>query len=460
MKPHVLVLGNSLAGLVTAWRLSLADFRVTLLKNDNTTYKATLSSFPRRQKQSSDSDFEEDANGLIEDLAEPIIFQGPCPHTESLWKELGESLPTLDWNPVSLEWQTSTTARFSQTWLPAPLNTLWSISTFPILPYRQRWELLNFLEKVWEGRSELPSSLDLQMMDSWLTKIGQTENVQKYLWSPLCRYLLGTSLNQTRAGNFIAILAGIFFRSRHHRPRIAQPPQLSVLLERTLFQRLEEQGATILNTVAIEHLQVEMDKITEVCTENGNRFSADWYVAAINPIKLFSILPERLLARYSSFNQANYTNQIPIVKLRMLFEEKTKHSRLILHHGQFSWTLCHPLRLSKGTATLVSHVSTGDNSFLRKSDEQIKNFAFETLQKIFPNQSFEHHYHSIVRDPWGFAPQTHGTKSSHPPNQSPIPNFLLAGSWTDTNALTELESAIESGDRCAERVMQKSTKLD
>ena len=397
MKPHVLVFGDSLAGFVTAWRLSLADFRVTLLKTNDTPHKATLSLLSKNQHQSSDSDFEEDTNRFMCDPSEPIIFQGPCPHTESLWKELGKSLPTLNWNPVSLESQTtSAIAHFSQPWLPAPLNTLWSISTFAAIPYRQRWNLLNFLEKVWEGRAELPNSLDLQTVDSWLTKIGQTDHIQKHLWSPLCRYLLGTSLNQTRAGNFIAILAGIFFRSKHHRPRVAQPPQLPVLLERTLFQRLEEQGATILDTVAIEHLQIEMDKITEVRTTNGNRFSADWYVAAINPIKLFSILPERLLARYSSFNQANYTSQIPIVKLRMLLEEKTKHSRLILHNCQFSWTLCHPLRLSKGTATLVSHVSTGDNSFLRESDEQIKNFAFETLQKIFPNQSFEHHYLSLI----------------------------------------------------------------
>ena len=90
MKPHVLVFGDSLAGFVTAWRLSLADFRVTLLKTNNTPHKATLSLFSKAKKQSSDSDFEEDTNRFMCDPSEPIIFQGPCPHTESLWKELGE----------------------------------------------------------------------------------------------------------------------------------------------------------------------------------------------------------------------------------------------------------------------------------------------------------------------------------------------------------------------------------
>ena len=459
MKPHVLVLGDSLAGLVTAWRLSLADFRVTLLKTDDISHKGTLSSFSTKQNQSSDSSFEEDMNGFMSDPYEPIIFQGPCPHTESLWKELGKSLPTLNWNPVSIESRTtSTIAQFSQPWLPAPLNTLWSISTFAAIPYRQRWNLLNFLEKVWEGRAELPNSLDLQTVDSWLTKIGQTDHVQKHLWSPLCRYLLGTSLNKTRASSFTDILAKIFFRSRNHRPRITQLPQLPTLLKRTLFQRLERQGATIVDTIAIEHLRLGMDKIIEVCTSDSNSFSADWYIAAVNAQKLSAMLPERLLARYSFFNQVNHTNQIPIVKFRILLEGTIKNSRLILHDEQFPWTLCRPLPLSKRTATLVSHVSAGDTNFLKESDEQIKNHALETLHKIFPDRSFDYHYHSIVRDPCGFAPQTQGAGFYPPPNQSPIPNLLLAGSWTDTEALTELESAIESGERCAEGVIRKSRK--
>ena len=69
MKPHVLVLGDSLAGLVTAWRLSLADFRVTLLKLDDTPHKATLSLFSTKQRQSLNSTFEEDTNRFMCDTS-------------------------------------------------------------------------------------------------------------------------------------------------------------------------------------------------------------------------------------------------------------------------------------------------------------------------------------------------------------------------------------------------------
>ena len=256
------------------------------------------------------------------------------------------------------------------------------------------------------------------------------------------------------------MLAKIFFCSRHHRPRVAQLFQLSALLKSTLLRRLEQKGATIVDTVFIEQLRFDMDKIIGVCTSNGNLFSADWYIAAINPQKLSSILPERLLTHYSFFDQINCINQIPIVKFMVLFEGAVKQTRLILHDGQFSWTLCRPLSLKKWTTTLTSHVSAGDANFLRDPDEQIKARAFEILHRIFPNKSFDHYYHSIIREQWGFAPRARRAGFTPPHNQSPIRNFLLAGNWTDTEALTEFESAIESGSRCAEAVIRKSRKIN
>ena len=45
-----------------------------------------------------------------------------------------------------------------------------------------------------------------------------------------------------------------------------------------------------------------------------------------------------------------------------------------------------------------------------------------------------------------------GTKLHRPIQRSPIENLLLAGSWTDTGWPPNLESAIVSGNRCAETI--------
>jgi hypothetical protein len=51
-----------------------------------------------------------------------------------------------------------------------------------------------------------------------------------------------------------------------------------------------------------------------------------------------------------------------------------------------------------------------------------------------------------------------GTKLHRPIQRSPIENLLLAGSWTDTGWPPNLESAIVSGNRCAEGVVASRVK--
>jgi phytoene dehydrogenase-like protein len=318
------------------------------------------------------------------------------------------------------------------------------------------------MEKVWEGKTVLPSALDLHTAKDWLTSLGQTYPTQTTVWDPLCQFLLGTSLSHTRAGNFTTMLTRVFFQSRHHSPRITPVPQLSTLLVKSLTEQLEQQGATIHRIPAIELLQVGAEHITGVCTSNGTRYTADSYIATVHPTTLSSFLPERLLARYSSFHQMSQATFTP----RMIFNAISGHTinkpRLILHDGRFSWTLCRPTHTSKGRATLLSCVSTGDTDFLSETDQQIKACAIETLHNAFPDQTFLnpellHRYH-IVRQPLGFVPDMPGTEPSRPSNQTPIRNFLLAGSWTDTGASTEMESAIASGDMCAQTMINQLYK--
>jgi hypothetical protein len=52
-----------------------------------------------------------------------------------------------------------------------------------------------------------------------------------------------------------------------------------------------------------------------------------------------------------------------------------------------------------------------------------------------------------------------GTKVRRPIQRSPIPNLLLAGAWTDTGWPANLESAIVSGERCADVVLRRQEGL-
>ncbi len=461
MKPRVLVLGDTLAGLVTAWRLCNAEFQVTILKTTGHVDENTCSVSPSKKTPRIDSPQSEHVK-LFNIDSTPLVCYGPHQQTDSLLQELNISKHGSHWRPISFEFKTASSppARFPNSPLPAPWHTVLGILNFSALPYSQRWHLINFVEKVWEGVATLPNSLNLETAETWLTNIGQPPLVQKTIWNPLCRFLLGTSLPHTHAGSFVAVLTRVFFQSRHHGPRISQVPNLSTRLEEALSEHLQKRGATIDYTPAIEHLQVGPELVAGVCLANGSIYTANWYISALHPPMLSSCLPERLLARYGSFQQMGHTTFAPTITFHVETDFEIRKPRLLLHNGPFYWTLCHGTHRSRSLPPFVSCISTGDTEFLSKSDDQIQACAMETLQYLFPNRTGftsarQLHYH-IVRQPFGFVPHSLGMKPYPLSNQTPLRNLLLTGSWTDTGAINEIESAITSGELCAQAVTAQS----
>jgi len=466
MKPRVFVLGDSLAGLVTAWRLCTADFQVTVLKTHGHSDAATSAFSLPEQTQSLDSPQHESVEYFCAGPATPLVCYGAHKQTDALLQDLNISKHESSWRPVSLEFKTpsSPPVRFPNTPLPAPWHTVLGILNFSALPYSLRWHLLNFVEKVWEGVAILPNSLDLESAESWLTSIGQPLPVHKTVWNPLCRFLLRTDLAHTHAGSFVTMLTRVFFQSRQHRPQIAQIPNLPTRLEEALTEQLKKRGTTIVCRQFVEYLQVGPEHVTGVCLSNGSLHTADWYVSGLLPTTLSSLLPERLLARYSSFQQMSQTTFAPTITFHLELDLKIKKPRLLLLDAPFSWTLCRPTLLSKSLGSLLSCVSTNDATFLSLPDKEIKACAIETLQELFSDQTclaserpFRYH---IARQPFGFVPHPLGTKPYPLSNQTPLRNLLLAGSWTDTGAITEIESTIVSGELCAQAIINQNHERD
>lgn len=462
MKPRVLVLGNSLSGLVAAWRLCMADFQVTILTTNGHPDETTGSFHPPQISQSLDSPDSERVEPNDIGFSTPFVCFGSHKRTDSLLQELHLSKHGSHWNPIPFEFKTASSppTRFPNTLLPAPWHTVLGILNFSALPYSQRWHLINFVEKIWEGVATLPNALNLDTAESWLLSIGQPPPVHKTVWNPLCRFLLGTSLTHTHAGSFAAMLTQVFFQSRHHRPRLAQMTNLSLSLKQALTEQITARGATIDHRPAIDYLQVDSEQITGVPVPHESLHTADWYVSTFHPPTLSSLLPERLLARYSSFQQLSQTTFAPILTFHMETNLEMKKPRLLLHDSPFSWTLCRPHHRSTRTSTLLSCVSTHDADLLAQSDKEITAHAIETLRDLFAdhtsvdsNPPYPSH---IVRQPFGFVPHPLGTKSHRPSIQTPIRNLLLTGSWTDTGAITEIESAITSGELCAQAVLTQS----
>ena len=165
-------------------------------------------------------------------------------------------------------------ARLALTVVAYSAVTLAGLLLFGGLPVRDRWRLLDVIERSWEGDPALPQNLDQRTAEDWLAERKQSERARAEVWTPLARFLIGDDLATVSAAVFVGALTRCFLSARRH-ARLALPADtLHTLLVAPLADRLARAGATIrLNTVAAQ-LQIERDRVTGVKLRDNPIYSA------------------------------------------------------------------------------------------------------------------------------------------------------------------------------------------
>jgi hypothetical protein len=110
------------------------------------------------------------------------------------------------------------------------------------------------------------------------------------------------------------------------------------------------------------------------------------------------------------------------------------------------------------TARTPDHTSfsliTTDSQFAQTQPDSSRDIAILDLLRswglLMAESRIESTQHRTV--PNAILSLKPGTKLHRPIQRSPIANLLLAGSWTDTGWPPNLESAIVSGNRCADAI--------
>jgi uncharacterized protein with NAD-binding domain and iron-sulfur cluster len=126
---------------------------------------------------------------------------------------------------------------------------------------------------------------------------------------------------------------------------------------------------------------------------------------------------------------------------------------VLLEQRTFHWLIHQPDETMKEGTSIAWVVAVGEGRLMEKHDDQLIRAAVEdteaALSLASPATVLSSH---CGRDPYGILDVRPGTQQYRPMQQSPFPNLLVAGDWTDTSWPAVLESAVLSGQRCAEAI--------
>ena len=393
------------------------------------------------------------SGGDIQNGTEPFTILGCHRATQALLHSLHSSPPQPEAITIPLEFRLpdGSLVHYPRTAFPSPLHTWVNLLRFTGIPWKERWRLASWVEQLWEGETELPDDLEQRTAADWFTAIGQSVQTCNLVWNPLARWLTGNDLATLSADAFVRSMKPVFLSS-HPDSRISVVQNsLQACFVRPITEMLIQGNATILSNTEATQLRYERDRISGVLLRDGSLLQADWYVTALPPQQLTPLLPERWLTRYAYFQQLTELQSIDSTIFHLHAEQACATPRLVL----LSDTSFHSVLVTSLTPdrTDFSLMTTDSQCAQAQPDLNLDSAISELLRScglLMAESRIASTQHRTV--PNAILSLKPGTKLHRPIQRSPIANLLLAGSWTDTGWTPNLESAIVSGNRCADAI--------
>ena len=322
---------------------------------------------------------------------------------------------------------------------------------FAGIPWKERWRLASWVEQLWEGDDRLPADLEQRTADDWLASIGQSAQTRRVVWNPLARWLTVNDLSTISADAFVTSMRPLFLKTRSDNRISVVQDSLQACFVQPITETLTKVGATILHNTEATQLRYDRDRISGVLLRDGSLLQADWYVAALPPHQLTRLLPERWVTRYAYFQQLTELLSVDSTILHLHAEQSCATPRLVL----LSETSFHSVLTTAATPnrTHFSLITTDSQFAQARPDSNLDIVIPDLLRSLGLLMSGS----GIVSTrrwtiPGAILSLRPGTKLHRPIQRSPIANLLVAGAWTDTGWPPNLESAIISGNRCADAI--------
>jgi uncharacterized protein with NAD-binding domain and iron-sulfur cluster len=432
----VVILGGGLAGLTAAYRLMHHGFRVTIVERRSLLGGAGIS-----------DDFD--------DASDPLTVLGCHRATQSLLRSLHPGPQQLTETEIPLEFHLhdDSLVHYPRIPFPAPLHTWVNLLKFSGIPWNERWRLASWVEQVWEGDKRLPADLEQRIADEWLASIGQSARTRRVVWNPLARWLTGNDLSMISADAFVTSMRPFFLRTRSDsRIAVVQGSPQACFVGPITAQI--QASTTILCNTEVTHIRYEQNNISGILLRDGSLLQANWYVAALPPQQLTPLLPDQWLTRYAYFQQLTELRSADSTILHVIAEQPCVTPRLVLlndtsFHSVFS-TAAAPHR------TRFSLITTGSQFSQARPDshlDRVISGLLKSLGLLTSGSPIVSTGHRTIPD--AILSLRPGTKLHRPIQCSPIANLFVAGAWTDTGWPPNLESAIVSGDHCADAIVRR-----
>lgn len=199
---------------------------------------------------------------------------------------------------------------------------------------------------------------------------------------------------------------------------------------------------------------------------DGSLERADYVISAVPFEVLLRLLPDETVSAHECFADLRKLEHSPIVAVHLWFDrEVTDLDHAALPGRTIQWmfnktrnftTRGHGDTGTGGNGDYLGLVVSAARGLIEKPRGEIIDMALLDVRAAFPRAREAKVTRAVViKEPKATFAVTPESDTLRPDPQTPIPNFFLAGDWTNTGWPATMEGAVISGYRCADLVSQR-----
>ncbi|MCC5639318.1 9,9'-di-cis-zeta-carotene desaturase [Nostoc sp. CHAB 5844] len=332
------------------------------------------------------------------------------------------------------------------------------------------------------GAMKTIRNLDKISFADWFRRHGGSEGSIKRMWNPIAYALGFIDCENISARCMLTIFQFFAVKSEASVLRMLEGSP-DGYLHKPIVEYLAARGTKIYTRRQVREIQFAEDsgqtRVTGIVVAQGDTtetITADAYVCACDIPGIQRILPQDW-RKWSEFDNIYKLDAVPVATVQLRFDgwvtelqDAEKRKQLnhaagidnLLYTADADFSCFADLALTSpsdyyrpGQGSLLQLVLTPGDPFIKESNEAIAQHVLKQVHELFPSsRELNMTWYGVVKLAQSLYREAPGMDVYRPNQKTPIPNFFLAGSYTQQDYIDSMEGATISGRRAAKAILE------